>query len=134
MYDKYFILLAKDSNSFDSHGKSTDKFRTFQDYYTEYDTKLNLKSITKEIKEIVNTFEELVRLNFKTINGDNYFIYNDRKSTFSLFAADLMITKEGHIKLIELNYKIGTKFWKENKKEMYDFFNWIYENGIKPME
>ena len=134
LYDKYLILLAKDSKSFDSHGKSTDKYRTFQDYYTDYDTKLNLKSITKEIKEIVNTFEEIIRLNFKTINGDNYFIYNDRKSTFSLFAADLMITKEGHIKLIELNYKVGTKFWKENKKEMYDFFNWIYENGIKPME
>ena len=134
LYDKYLILLAKDSKSFDSHGKSTDKYRTFQDYYTDYDTKLNLKSITKEIKEIVNTFEEIIRLNFKTINGDNFFIYNDRKSTFSLFAADLMITKEGHVKLIELNYKVGTKFWKENKKEMYDFFNWIYENGIKPME
>lgn len=134
LYDKYLILLAKDSNSFDSHGKSTDKLRYFQNYYTDYDTKLNLKSITKEIKEIVNTFGEIIRLNFKTINGDNYFIYNDRKSTFSLFVGDLMLSKEGHVKLIELNYKVGTTFWKENKKEMYDFFNWIYENGIKPME
>ena len=46
---------------------------------------------------------------------------------------DLMITEEGHLKLIEINYKVGTTFWVENQDEIKEFMNWIYKNGIEPM-
>ena len=58
----------------------------------------------KKIKKIVKTFEEIIRKNFKNITDELIFIYPDRKSTFSLFAMDLMITEEEHLKLIEINY------------------------------
>lgn len=133
LYDKYFILLAKDEKSYDSHGKTTDHFRSFKDYYDKYDSKLNYEDVVKENKKIVKTFEEIIRKNFKNFNDELIFIYPDRKSTFSLFAMDLMITEEGHLKLIEINYKVGTTFWVENQDEIKEFMNWIYKNGIEPM-
>lgn len=133
LYDKYFILLAKDDKTFDSHGKSTDRFRTFQDYYKKYDTILNYDIIEQENKEIVKVFKKLINSHFTNSFGEKEFIYSDRKSTFSLFAMDLMITAEGHLKLIEINYKVGTKFWVENQDEIKEFMTWIYNNGIKPM-
>ena len=106
---------------------------SFKDYYDKYDSKLNYEDVVKENKKIVKTFEEIIRKNFKNFNDELIFIYPDRKSTFSLFAMDLMITEEGHLKLIEINYKVGTTFWVENQDEIKEFMNWIYKNGIEPM-
>lgn len=131
-FNKHFILTAKDSESLDSHGKTTDHFRSLEDYVDKFETPLTFNKINKQVEELVNTFKTIIENNFKT---DKFkFIYDDRMSTFSLFAFDIMILSNGNIKLIEINYKVGTTFWLENIKEMKEFYNWIYENGIKPME
>lgn len=131
-FNKHFILTAKNSESLDSHGKTTDHFRSLEDYVDKFETPLSFSKINKQIEEIINTFKTIIENNFKT---DKFkFIYEDRLSIFSLFAFDFMILSNGNIKLIEINYKVGTTFWLENTKEMKEFYNWIYENGIKPME
>lgn len=132
VYDKYFILTAKDSESLDSHGKSTDKFRSFENYYKDFEGHLDFGSIKNQINEIVKVFKSIIVDNFKTEKFN--FVYEDRKSVYSLFAFDFMILKNGNIKVLEINYKVGTTFWKENKKEMKDFYLWMYNNGIKPLE
>lgn len=131
-FNKHFILTAKDSESLDSHGKTTDHFRSLEDYVDKFETPLSFNKINKQVEEIINTFKTIIENNFKSDKFN--FVYNDRLSTFSLFAFDFMILSNGNIKLIEINYKVGTTFWLENTKEMKEFYSWIYENGIKPME
>lgn len=134
LYDRYFIITAKDSKSYDSHGHTTDQMLVFQDNYKKFDCKLNLKQIENEIQDIHKVFKKVIKKNFK--NNKFNFVYDDRNSIYALFAPDIMITKDGHVKLIEFNYKVGTTFGQletdqiENKK----MIEWEYNNGIKPME
>lgn len=140
LYDNFYITTAKDSKSYDSHGSTTEHIMNLKDYYSNLNIKINLKQITEEIEEINKMFKRVVKkyMNSKKAN----LIYDDRNSIFALFAPDIMIVynpddvSQYHIKLVELNYKVGTAFGNVDydQKEAKRFYSWMYKNGIKPME
>lgn len=140
LYDNFYITTAKDSKSYDSHGSTTEHIMNLKDYYSDLNIKINLKQITEEIEEINKMFKSVVKKYIKSKKAN--LIYDDRNSIFALFAPDIMIiynpadVSQYHIKLVELNYKVGTSFndLEYDQKEAKRFYNWMYKNGIKPME
>jgi hypothetical protein len=133
LYDKYYIMLAKE-NSYDSHAETSGTRITFQNNYKEFDQKLDVKQINNEIHDICKKIKKIIKKRF--VGDKCNFLYDDMQSVYTILGPDIMITKDGHAKLIEVNYKVGTTFGYEEseEKEAKEFMTFIYNNAIKPME
>jgi hypothetical protein len=129
--NKYLLFTAKDDyingdwknkKIHDSHSTSTDGHYTFQE-----DLKLSKKdreSIEKQITEMLKKFGNI-----------EFKCYNDDDRCFMIFGADIMITDDYQIKLIEINKKIGKTvdmeesraFWEEyTLGELYNVVDSVF--------
>ena len=88
----------------DSHIKSTSKAIYFQDdFRKEYGVK-NTMHVTAQLKDVFKTV-------LKCIDAG---CYTESKRCYEMFGADIMITSDFDVKLIEINTKIGFSNFKNN--------------------
>lgn len=94
-------------------------------------TKKNIQHIYSQIQEIADVLGILMRDNAKT--------YAESKIGCEIFGLDLMITDDLNVILIEVNDRVGYapvggNFNKIFKDFCTQYFNWVYDNAIKPVE
>lgn len=144
-FKKAKILTAKDeykNNDYlnhdihDTHIGSTDA-----DYYFPKDLqKYSNKEITNEIIDYfykqMNIIGEITIQIDKKSNLKNY---DKVKNAFDVLGVDLMITEDFQLKILEYNvHNIGHGVINKDADNVIefenDFFNWVYIEGIKPLE
>ena len=66
------------------------------------------------------------------------FIIPNRADRIRFLGLDFMILNDYTVKILEVNNKLGFGVINQGSDKVnqytYDFFNWIYFNGIKPLE
>lgn len=113
----------------DTHISSTD-----DDYYYPEDLKLNDKLINHINDQLLFICDNI----FNIIKNSNINTFSEVVNSFEVLGPDFMILDDYSVKLIEVNNKLGYGvIHKESdkvKKYTFDFFNWIYINGLKQSE
>ena len=132
------ILTAQDDyinddwdNKFihDTHIKSTQ-----DDFYFPQDLFLDKFIEDDIIQQMKNVCFEI----FNIIKSSNIKTFNEVINSFEILGLDFMILDDYTVKILEVNNKLGFGVINQGSDKVnqytYDFFNWIYLNGIKPLE
>jgi len=113
----------------DTHIKSTN-----DDYYFPQDLHLDKLIENDIIKQMENICFEI----FNIIKISNIKTFNEVVNSFEVLGLDFMILDNFIVKILEVNNKLGYGVINQGTNKVnqytYDFFNWIYLNGIKPLE
>ena len=113
----------------DTHIKSTQ-----DDYYFPQDLHLNKTIENNIIKQMENICFEI----FNIIKISNIKTFNEVVNSFEVLGLDFMLLDDFTVKILEVNNKLGYGVINQGSdkvnKYTYDFFNWIYLNGVKPLE
>ena len=142
LFNKGKILTAKlpykdedYSNKFihDTHTKSTDDDYIFP---TDCESLFNCEKLFEQMHFISSNCANLIR---------DAKSYPESKYAFEVFGLDFLVDVNNNVYLLELNDKIGynsvfnvgihnyqnKRFTKKYSEFSYDFFNWVYKQGIK---
>jgi len=144
-FKKAKILTAKDNyinNDYlnhdihDTHIGSTDK-----DYYFPKDLqKYANKKINDDIIEYLYKQMDIIgNITVQIDKKNNLKNYDKVSNAFDVLGVDLMITEDFQLKILEYNvHNIGHGVINKDAENVIefenDFFNWVYNEGIKPLE
>jgi hypothetical protein len=107
---------------------------TLDDYYFPQDLHLSDEIINEMFKNLLFICKNV----FKIVKKSDIKTFDEVVNSFEILGLDFMILDDYSIKLIEVNNKLGYGVLNKNsdkvKKYSFDFFEWIYENGINPHE
>lgn len=107
---------------------------TIEDYYFPQDLNLSETIISKIFEDLLLVCKNV----YKIVKKSDIRTFNEVVNSFEILGLDFMILDDYSIKLIEVNNKLGYGIINNNaekvKKYTYDFFTWVYENGVKPCE
>lgn len=113
----------------DTHIKSTQ-----DDFYFPQDLHLNKNIENNIIHQMENVCLEI----FNIVKISNIKTFNEVVNSFEVLGLDFMILNDYTVKILEVNNKLGYGVINQDtdkvNKFSFDFFNWIYLNGIKPLE
>lgn len=113
----------------DTHMKTTQN-----DFYFPQDLELN--DITEEY--LIQQMENICEIIFNIVKNSNIKTFNETVNSFEVLGLDFMILNDFTVKILEVNNKLGYGIINQGtdkvNKFTYDFFNWIYFNGVKPLE
>ena len=144
-FKKAKILTAKDeykNNDYlnhdihDTHIGSTDADYYFPNDLKKYANKNITDDIINYLYKQMNIIGDITVIIDKKNNLKNYDkVYN----AFDVLGVDLMITDDFQLKILEYNvHNIGHGVINKNADNVIefenDFFNWVYNEGIKPLE
>ena len=144
-FKKAKILTAKDeykNNDYlnhdihDTHIGSTDADYYFPEDLKKYANKKITDDIINYLYKQMNIIGDITVIIDKKNNLKNY---DKVKNAFDVLGVDLMITENFQLKILEYNvHNIGHGVINKNADNVLefenDFFNWVYNEGIKPLE
>jgi len=113
----------------DTHIKSTQ-----DDFYFPQD--LNLDKFIED--DIIKQMENICYEIFNIVKISNIKTFNEVVNSFEVLGIDFMILDDYTVKILEVNNKLGYGIINQGTDKVnqytFDFFNWIYLNGVKPLE
>jgi hypothetical protein len=120
---KKFTLKTLSKKVHDTHQKSTKKSESgvYPKYFTEMYGLDKTKKIDKKIKELFSYIKTQLKIN----------CFKESKHCFKFYGADVMITNDFNVKLLEINGNPGNYTFYQFPKYKNDFYKGMFDIVIK---